>query len=540
MKGSPWKSIATSAALRLPFFLLAGGMLVLYLRFPYGSLDSDVTTFGIMGNDILRYGYFPTLTIGQDYLFSLTPYVYALFRIISCDAFSHTVALTLAGSFLSLFGLWLVYESLLSTQAQTRKPLVLPAVLFCLLVAASPQYVFDLSRNSGIEVSLFVLGVIVYSASRADSALDGKRNAHLGTWLFLGMASTFALCSRPQIFAYGLIAMLLLLIKQHKCGGSRSLAKLLAILALGACAGYFPMILHNGFRANTWPFTHRLVTTLGSWSEDKEDIANLFHRILPGMFSISQDHPVYSVLILGCIACALLLFCVHAFRRRKNTPKILDVTWVAASILIILIMVFTPILSQFTESRRYCLHGLLAVAWCFSRFCVAEGKKALLAVSLAALTAATSISIWRFGIATQKQNDELVRLARDEFIPELEKIDAVILTDYWDAYLLAFLAEDRARIEAYPWELVRTYGAYSEAAMRKRTVWLIRSGYGHDTFRWFTEELSEEAVKNIKETPLTHPLLGREAALFEFSDPAVAVDLMKKHHPKYFSTRYPP
>ncbi|MCX7009553.1 MAG: hypothetical protein NTY53_20305, partial [Kiritimatiellaeota bacterium] len=92
---------------RLPVLLLTGWALALNLSMPYRGLDSDVATFGLMGNDLLHLGYVPTLTYGQNYLFSITPHLYALLRWL-CPTLSAVMALTLAGSLLSLGGLWLV------------------------------------------------------------------------------------------------------------------------------------------------------------------------------------------------------------------------------------------------------------------------------------------------------------------------------------------------------------------------------------------------------------------------------------------------
>ena len=70
----------SAVLVRLPFLLLAAALFTLYVRLPYRILNSDVAVFGLMGEDILKYGYLPTYAYGQSYLFSILPYVYAAIR----------------------------------------------------------------------------------------------------------------------------------------------------------------------------------------------------------------------------------------------------------------------------------------------------------------------------------------------------------------------------------------------------------------------------------------------------------------------------
>jgi hypothetical protein len=136
--------------------------------------------------------------------------------------------------------------------------------------------------------------------------------------------------------------------------------------------------------------------------------------------------------------------------------------------------------------------------------------------------------------------DRQIRELETQFIPYLKGLNAPILTQYWDAYLLAFLADGTLKIEAYPWDLVRTYGLLQEDDMRRRTIWLMKRGYIGDTWDRLVAELGLPAVRQAHGQNVPLKLRGRECELLEFESGQEAVALMKKHHPRYFTTAYPP
>ncbi len=57
---------------QLPMLLLVAGLYVFFLRVPYCSLDSDAVNFGLMGEDVYKYGHLTTLAYGQNYLLSIS------------------------------------------------------------------------------------------------------------------------------------------------------------------------------------------------------------------------------------------------------------------------------------------------------------------------------------------------------------------------------------------------------------------------------------------------------------------------------------
>ena len=101
---------------RMPMAVLAIALFLFMLHFPRANFDSDAAIFGLMGNDILSHHYWPSLPYGLNYLFSITPYVYALFRCLLPHILSNIVVWAIAGALLSLSGLWMIYESFLALQ----------------------------------------------------------------------------------------------------------------------------------------------------------------------------------------------------------------------------------------------------------------------------------------------------------------------------------------------------------------------------------------------------------------------------------------
>ena len=539
-------------AWRLPILLLTGWALALNLAMPYAGLDSDVATFGLMGNDLLRHGYVPTLTYGQNYLFSITPHLYALLRWL-CPALSAVLALALAGSLLSLGGLWLVYEALLLTEERGGQRRFWPLVAFCVLVGGSWNYLFDIAVFSSIELSLLLLGVIAFAAARIERAqARGTGSPWLG-WGLLGGAAGFALCSRPQMLIFAALAILLLAVRQclRLCSGGlwpptavtdRRYSRdrgWLGALAAGLFLGYLPMLLHQLLRAADWPFHHHLPLHLATGHKLVAAAGIFFAQIAPRIFALSVEHWPHALLALLWIGAAVVLYLLPA--RRRSTPlAVLDHVWALGALALVLMMLLAPQLSLNQENRRYCLHLLLCAAWLFARLAAAPGWRRraaglfLLALTLAALPA------WREQFAGARHADGEMRTAERDFVPILQKQHAPILAPYWDAYVLAFLADGQLRIEAYPWDLVRTYGLLSEREMAARTVWLVTGGRGRETWARLEQELGAEAPRQLRRQDAPLRLLGRDCELWEFADGRSSVALMKKYHPLYFATPYPP
>ncbi len=522
---------------RAPILLLTGAALVFFLGLPYRGLDADAATFGLMGNDLLRHGYLPTLAYGQNYLFSLTPYLYALVRWLM-PALSAALSFAIAGSMLSLSGLWLVYEALLTVEDTAGRRRAWPLIVFCALVGCSTTYLLDISRFSGIEVSLLLLSIVTFAAARIERAVAAATAPSLLLWGVLGAAGSFACYSRPSIVVYAVpaIGLLLFRLRARRPGAWKPA---IMALAAGAFVGYVPMLLHTLFRAPLWPFGHHLALHLGKRNAIGVDFAEFFTAIVPRVFDLSTDDRLHSALTLIWIGGAIALFAVALRRNRAAVPAV-DGVWVIGSFAIALAMILVPLLSFSTECRRYCLHVLLGAAWLFARYAGAPGWRRVSASLLVGGLIVLAIPQWRHRIDDAKVEDRQTRELETQFIPYLRGLNAPILTQYWDAYLLAFLADGTLKIEAYPWDLVRTYGLLQEADMRRRTVWLVKSGYGGDTWDRLVAELGLPAVRKTHghNTPLR--LRGRECELWEFDSGQEAVALMTKYHPRYFTTAYPP
>jgi hypothetical protein len=464
--------------------------------------------------------------------------VYALVRWLA-PALSCVTALALAGSLLSLTGLWLICESFMAAQRMTSRPIFVPTLLFCLLIGASHSYIYDLSENSSIEVSLLLLGIVFRAAGRIEAGLRLDRmKLNWGAWILLGSATAYAIYSRPQIAAYAvcLAAPLLYMIASRR-GWGKLFTSMIG-LGAGLFIGYIPMLCHELFRAACWPFAYHILTPVGSSHHMAQALRLFWGDILPRMFMLNGDTPVYFLLTIALITAALAGGAAALTRRRGAT--VTDAAWVWGSLIVLAAMVVLPNLSVNMESRRYCLHTFLAVVWMFCRFCVPGGRRGWPAIILVVAIVCLSVLPWRARLHDKAQINTRVRLAEQEFVPELMRCGAPVLCDYWDAYLLAFLSDGQLKIEAFPWQLVRTYGWLKEPEMRRRTLWLVRSGYGHDTSERLKEDLGTNALIALKRQDLALRLFGRPCEFWSWDDGSVAVDLMKKHHPKYFTTVYPP
>jgi hypothetical protein len=452
------------------------------------------------------------------------------------------LALVLGGAVFSITGLWLLAESLLILLRSRGDAPLLPLGLFCLAIASSSLYLFDIEVCSSIEISLFLLGLVFYSAVRIEAGARENPDSGLTVWwLLLGMATSATLYTRPQIALYGIPLIVAFLAKVRSRHGARTARRRGLVLGLGAFVGYLPMLVHSVIRAGDWPFHHHVHTKLGLLKVG-ETFVRFFELVGARIFGVSGDHPVFSTLSLVWLAAALLAF-VFVWRRNRSQPgqvTALDAAWVIGSLGMILIMILVPALSDDAQSRRYCLHALPAAAWLFARFVPASGWRQLAAAGLVAALAAASVPVWLARVADEMTTEQSVREVKDRFIPELMKSQAVILTDYWDAYLLAFLADGRIKIEAYPWDLVRTYGLVSRDEMRRRTLWLVKSGYGQSTRDRLVKELGPGFLDRVTAGNMREPLLGRECQLWDVGDAESAVDLMQKYHGRYFVTPYPP
>ena len=527
-------------ACRLPILALLTAFLCLSLALRYRTVNADAAVFGLMGDDLLRHGYLPTLPYGQLYLLSITPYIFALVRWIMPHVLSPVVPFVIAGVLLSGTGLWLLYESLLSAQRSRGRPALLAGLLFCALVAASPGYIFDISENSSIEISLLLMGVVMFAGSRIEEVQREGGATRAGAWFALGAGTAYAYCARPAIVPYGACLALLLLAGAWKRGDRRDWGVALLALATGLLAGCLPMLLHEWLRAPVWPFSYTVHPHVGSGAQVRWSLNVLFTGILPRTFMVGDDAPVYRVVKLFWVAVALAGAGV-AMVRRPRSVSALDWTWVAASLLLLAIVALSPQLSASSQNRRYCEHIFLGVAWLFCRFCLpTRGWRRLAPAGLVAALALFAVVLWPRWFERERQQNENVRYAAEVVVPELMRAGGPIFADYWDAYLLAFLSDQQLPIEAFPWQLVRTYGRLSEETVQRKAFWLVRSGYGHATWNVLEADFGADAMSRLQRINLESKLWGRACELWHWDDGAYAVALMKKHHPFYFSTIYPP
>ena len=524
--------------LRLPIVLVIALMLGLYIGLPYRSLDSDVATFGLMGEDLYRLGYLPTLTYGQNYIFSLTPYLYAFFRCVLPADTPGPIILALAGSVLSLSGLWLVYESFLAVWCRSAAPNPIALLLFCVLLLASPLYIFDLSRNSSIELSLFTLGGLMFAASHIFAARHGGQAPASGWWALGGIMFAYAAYSRPQICLVGLFLLLPLICQLWRHVSAFAGLRALCWLLAGGLLGWLPLLLHHLWRAPFWPFPTTLATHVNSWPAVREASGALFQQILPAIFGLDPTHFI-SFTVIGLWLISTMAGFVFFLRTCRKEITVLDYAWLGGFLALLLIMVLESNLTPNATSRRYCLHLYLAVVWLFCRFAIRPGWRGY-AVALTAVVMLFSIPRWIELTRAEWQKNQWIKAAQNQLVPELRAQHAVVLANYWDAYLLAFLARGQLPIEAVPWDWVRTYGLLHESDLRGRTLWFVSAGNGHSLAEQLRAHFGPENSKHKTQITLQTKYSGGACELWQLPESADIVAVMKKCQPRYFSTPYPP
>jgi small basic protein len=529
---------------RLPVYLLLAGMAALYLGLPYAALDGDVATFGVMGEDLVRYGHWPTLMYGQNYLFSPTPYLYALWRIVLPSGASHAVALALAGSLLTLAGMALVLLGFRRVQARFRNDIFWPVTFFAVLVAANVPFVVDQAKNSGVEISLFLLGVMLLAGSRIEAEIPATREAiprplPLGSWLALGAAIGFAVISRPPVAFYGLPLAALLLGLILRRTGFRATVPPLILLAAGLALGYLPMAAHHWARAREWPFTAHVSLTIGSLDQIGSSLRMTFGDILPTVFGVRPEM-AFKPLRFALWAALVLPGYGWALWRRPDRVSLLDHALVLGSLAVLAALSLVPALSLDGEQRRYCLPVFLTGVWLCGRFAPAPGWRTGVTGLLCLVLLALAVPRWGARLERSAIRDRQMRAARSDLVPELAAYDSAILANYWDAALLVFLAEGRLRVEAYPWGCVRTYGLVRKDDFDRRTLWLVPLGQGRDTSARLRTELGADIMTGAVKTRLRNRFLGRPCEVWEFPDRPMASRLMLQHHLLYFRTPYPP
>lgn len=530
-----------TAPSRRPALALAAGMLILFTAIPYASFTSDVANFGLMGNDILNHGYLPTLTYGQSYLFSLTPYAYALTRTILPDWFSDIMALKVAGAMFSIPGMLLLCEGLILTQRKSGAPETPAMALFVIMIAASDAYLFDVSLNSSNETSLFLLGALIYLTASMDLKYERGQTPGWRPWFLLGMAVIFMEYSRPMLLCFALPAVSLLSARAWRSGGARVVAWPVAAMVAGMTIGYLPMVAHKFFRADHWPYTFALPLVIGGGLGIGNAVGVLYHVILPRLMTMLwNEYPVrYVITALWLVATAALVVHTAAKDGRKAFAAA-DWTLFIGQFSSILVMALIPSLSGDVGARRYCLHLLPVVAWALCRFAFPMGRMAMAAVALSLAVALSSLAGWRDRLAYEWERNGQMAEMGTKVAPELAALDAVFLSDYWDAYVLSFISREAVAVEAFPWDIIRRYGYFTEEQMRRRTMWLVCEGNAHATLNMFYDEFGPGIDAKVKSRGLKSKIMGRLCEAWELPEPDMAVRIMRKYHPGFFTTPYPP
>ncbi|TAN37328.1 MAG: hypothetical protein EPN23_05930 [Verrucomicrobia bacterium] len=546
---------------RLPFLLLAVGLFVLYVRLPYRILNSDVAVFGLMGEDILRYGYLPTYAYGQNYLFSLLPYVYAAIQWL-IPTLSNIMTLKVAGFALSIIGLWLWFEALLLAQQRNHWSRGVAATVFCLLVASSSSYLFDIQEHSSLELSLFLLGLISFFAARIDLALATQGQSRGVDWLLFGIGLAHALYSRPLVLAYGVVMLIWLVAAAWQRTPDWRLRWPLYGLLAGVLIGYLPMLLHGMLRAPAWPYDFHTHTPLAHCDKAHPG-SSVFWTIFRIIFDLRLCHGVLSTIIIIWLLATGWFLLRYLQRDRRQALTVLDVALPLGTLLIVAVMGLFPNLSVNATHRRYCEHAFLVAVWLFARFALPTLQRRWLVVGGAVILLLASLQSWRARLFYEVHvNDEMAQQL-PAMVAELKEYKTPILADFWVAYELRFIAGGDLLIETYPWQFVRTYNAVPRVCLEQRCLWLV-----HETASGAVkQELRARAHPGTWEHRPVHalrsPMLFRQFEYWEIGapttpdewrahegkadlhyslwelDPHESVRLMAFYNPRYFLTPNP-
>jgi hypothetical protein len=516
----------------LPGLLLLAGMAALFWGLPYAMLDGDGAVFGVMGNDLLTRGYWPTLVYGQNYLLSPTPYAYALGRLLA-PSFPPALALAVAGSLFSLGGMGLILAALCRAQRRAGGGQFWPVLAAVLLMAGNVVFVTDHARNSGVELSLFIIGLLLWAGSRLES------RSRPADWALLGAAAGVALISRLQMVFYALPLLGLLLLRLFLKKGLRPAAAAAGWAAAGALAGYAPMLAHRLGRGADWPFPFELPLTLGTGDEIARSWRLTVESILPSLFGVRSEMAWKPLRYVAWAVAVLPAYGWTCWKRPAKT-SMLDHALVLGSLAVLSALVLVPSLSRDGEQRRYALTVFVAGVWLCARFWPAPGWRNAAVTALAAGLLAASVPRWCGRLERSIQTDRQLRETRARLVPELEAQKAAILANYWDASLLQFLADGRLAVESFPWGVVRTYGWVTPEAFRRRTLWLAVQGRERELAGYLRVEAGEEAFAGRTRIPLRNRFQGKAVEAWEFQDQELGLRLMERLHPLYFRTQYPP
>ena len=522
--------IAAGIRLRLPLLLFVLFMALLHLNLPYRGINSDSAVFGIMGNDILTYHYAPTLMQGQNYLISLLPYLYAGVRAALPVSVPPVFSFALAGFLFSATGLWLMFEALL-LRLTNHPRRVQAGFLFFVLMLCSPGFVFELGISSGVENMFFLIGVVMYALARMEKHMSCAAAAPAPLWLVLGWATGFGYFCRPHVAFYTIAALPVLVLFYR----TRRLSAAAALLA-GLLIGILPKMLHEWLVADSWPYDLKIGTAIGSWPEIRQDLFMLFDGIIPRLYTLSGDHLLHARTTWAGLLAVPLLALIALVRRRMTLT---DAAWLGGTLLILALMAAIPALSFNTEQRRYCFAMMPTTAWALTVFCWYGSFSRRIVTAYAAVLFILSVPVWSDRMCNERAINAEWRDTSLQLVPELQQHPGVFLTDYWDAYALAFLADGRITVEAYPWELIRSYGLVTPDQFRAKTHWLIKSGYGHTTAERLQELVGGDALAAMQGIALTNRLAGRECELWVLPPDTDIPALFQMRHPRYFQTHYP-
>lgn len=511
------------------FIVVAAGILF-WLR--YNGFDSDAAIFGIMGNDILKYGYLPTYMYGQNYFFSLSPYLYAALKFFLAPFFADIIILKLTGLIFSFSGFWMTYLALMNVQENSGRPRLYAGVIFVILNLSIPANVMSIGALANSAEYMFTAGAAIYILSVFEKLFSEECAIPPRLWFAFGLLIAYGYVARPNAVIFAVFGMALLIVRYGKAICAKPGLSIFSF-ASGAILGFAPIILHHLFRAAHWPFTVNPPRIyLASSVEIKKAASIFYYQIIPHLFNLEKTAPVYSFVVVIFIFASLAAYARNVFPTDKTS--VVDHALVAGLLSICLIMLFGGgEIIQDVGSARYCQWLMPVTAWLFCRYCI-TGETRKYVTGFAVVLFAASLFAWPGKFAEHAARNEKLAASTKE-IGKLSGYDGVIFAEYWDAYSLLFLSGESVPLESIPGDTVRRFGAFSESAIRKRNAWLIPESKFESLARGL---ISLYGRADCVVSELT--LMNERYLLVEFANADFSYHQMMVVYPAYFTTKYPP
>lgn len=433
-----------------------------------GDLNSDEATTGLMARGIMR-GEFPVMVAGNSYGGTLEAYAAAaLFFVTGLDGFALKAIPTLS---------WLGACVALFFVARTMLSRVISLAVSCLLwVYSSSTTLLSIQAysgyGSGLVATILSLGLLVGEVMRPEGAQWNR--GRVARLLLLGLLSSIAIWQHPMYLAPLLPAHAYVVATRF-----RSALRYLAPVGLGAAIGALPTLAYN--LRHDWATLHLKEQNPVPVSSYGSRFVNFFFELFPRLSGLKAIDGTWIGNGLGETIFLLLFACFvwSIVRLIRGTPgdRLLAAAAIGGPFLIAV-----PPTSYYYDDARYGIWYAPILLLVVARAVVLRlpqlqptaAQMFLLAYAWFALFCWPAQHHLTGPIRLADPDDGVERLADAMKAANVRYARA----DYWIAYRLTFLSEER--IIATPFAPVR-FSRYERAVdATRRPALLAFPGDGRD------------------------------------------------------------